>query len=147
MSELDEQLEELERLEREATPGHWIECGDHPGAPEPFWHVVRVGDSVGNGPRVMPESEDDAKFITLARNLFPQLLEERKALKAENEGLRALLEAHRGYELRVLEGSADAEAEVERLRNLCVALESQLSVQDFTDDYRLSRFIPTDIIS
>ena len=116
MSDFDEQVAELERLEQEATPGPWehnsynaifsgpllrelnaqeikIPTGtpdDDPrwaALPEPL--VASVPASYGDtatGRRAI-----DAELIAAMRNALPGLLEERKALKAENEESKAQL--------------------------------------------------------
>jgi hypothetical protein len=85
----DRELDELERLEREATPGPWvslIEGRDHlagddfiqaPGDRDPDIYVsIRVNDSFH------PAAAADQDFIAAARNAMPGLIAEIRRLRA-----------------------------------------------------------------
>ena len=87
----DRQLDELERLERGATPGPWIsmiEGRDHhagddfiqaPGDRDPDIYVsIRVDDSFH------PAAAADQVFIAAARNAIPGLIAEIRQLRASS---------------------------------------------------------------
>ena len=99
---LQERLDEVLRLEAEATPGPWcvdnyvVNPGDSPGQ----WHVYETWDD--DGPLLSTElgSESDARFIAAARNILRPLgdaykaaLSALEASHAERDKLRAELEA------------------------------------------------------
>lgn len=90
-----EQLAELRRLEKEATPGPWTGESDWGAA------YSKVDGTVifrGERPRRIPQSERpgpsaNGRFAAALRNAAPSLLDEIEALRAEREKLRAALEA------------------------------------------------------
>jgi hypothetical protein len=91
MTELitDEQIAELERLEKEATSGEWTAEGCD----------VNLGLT-----RIACCSEGDEEFIATSHNLLPSLLQSYKVLKEENERLgrvRDIIEAFAADELNV----------------------------------------------
>lgn len=69
-------LEELERLEREATPGPWRRDADYPQL------VAGMASVPGGVPYFAPA---DAALIVAARNQLPALLAELRALRAVAE--------------------------------------------------------------
>lgn len=88
MSITEEQLAELERLEREATPGpwRWWTSNSHTrlGTPDKDEAVAFGYASRADGVGSIAILLDDMNFIVAARSALPQLLAEVRRLKEEN---------------------------------------------------------------
>lgn len=79
----DEQIDELERLEREATPGYWSNTHDNcPRSNGILCGSYWVVGNVGEGPCGDIMSTLDARLIAAARNALPALLAELRELRA-----------------------------------------------------------------
>lgn len=93
MSITEEQLAELERLEREATPGPWL-VEDKRG----WWRVRGPGGVAFDDGSACNEynaecDADTRDLIVAARNALPQLLAEVRRLRDENAMFRGTLAA------------------------------------------------------
>lgn len=118
MSVTEEQLAELERLEREATPGPWSTCKMMPS--DGHDEAVAVLDADGfrandvcdcyGDSRV--EREANARVIVAARNALPALVAEVRRLREEN-AMRDQRDEARELVRRYVEG--DCLYEVQRL--------------------------------
>lgn len=99
-----EQLDELERLEAEATPGEWLLRE----LPRGHGFAIESEENTGNVGRAYNDESEDAQFIAALRNnakalieaarnglgrweIDKELNEQRHLLIAENEKLRELL--------------------------------------------------------
>lgn len=100
----DEELEELERLEQDATPGPWVfrddSCGEY-RVLGPDCKLVFNKDFGGLRRHLMPPHEEDARLFVAARNALPSLLAEVRELRAivaqiDDEDLRVLQAMARG---------------------------------------------------
>ena len=65
-----DRIEELRRLEREATPGRWVSRKIE-DAKDDWWSI----DAPGDPPSLALVGPEDAAFIAAARNAMPLLLE------------------------------------------------------------------------
>lgn len=75
-------LEKLERLAKEATPGPWrVKCDNEICAGEKKVHLAKVMLSY-------KEWESNAAYIVAACNALPDLIAELKAARAENADLK-----------------------------------------------------------
>lgn len=82
MSITEEQLAELERLEREALPGPW-RTGRHPDPSCDVAYVLPHGMPGEEAATIyLDDSERHAAFIVAARNALPALIQEVRRLRA-----------------------------------------------------------------
>jgi phytoene dehydrogenase-like protein len=88
MTDLAALLDELERLEKAATPGPW----DHGGSDAVshwIWERCGItGDPDAPDTRIASASPADSAFITAIRNALPRLLSELRALLAVERAAR-----------------------------------------------------------
>ena len=99
-----EEIQELRRLEREATPGEWQAMNGY-GPLNNLMHCYYIGTSKF-GPVLSAESDlagrrEDIELCCHARNFLPRLLDEIERLKAENARLKASV-AHAEQEIHIL---------------------------------------------
>lgn len=83
-------LDELERLEREATPGPWETTADPLSGVPAF--VKTPGELIA------ADAPADAALIVAARNALPALLVELRALREVAKVAEAHLNERRGYQ-------------------------------------------------
>jgi hypothetical protein len=90
-------LQEIKEREARATPGFWVNMGEH-NPDSVFFGEIRCGGTQEQETfiliAVMPESDDrtdDFNFIAHAREDIPALVAEVERLQAENEQLKGKL--------------------------------------------------------
>jgi hypothetical protein len=96
-------LQEIKEREARATPGFWVNMGEH-NPDSVFFGEIRCGGTQEQETfiliAVMPESDDrtdDFNFIAHAREDIPALVAEVERLQAENERMRTVLKAYYAF--------------------------------------------------
>lgn len=102
----DAELDELEKLDKAATPGPWLEyegdiCIQPPpyntplgdkGAfltTRPYPEPVLSGTPIGHDNSTLSCSDEDRALVIVSRNALPALIDEIRALQAERAALQA----------------------------------------------------------
>lgn len=76
-------LDELERLEKAATPGEWAFTGfDHNAQPQIHGTHNLVAVVAHEGVRTNTETQADAALITATRNALPAMIRDLRAMRA-----------------------------------------------------------------
>jgi len=116
-------IEELERLMAEATPGEWTFQPCPKGWPRGYWCIVgETGWVIGNPQSNEPAStvnECDGEFIAALQRSAPALLAELRALRSENAKLLAVRDAAAKYANLCNPRPSDAMAELEKALAQC----------------------------
>lgn len=88
-----EQLGEIWGRWEKTTQGKWEICGDHPGAPERFWHVV---STLPLGGVDLPATKEDAIAIAATPTDLAALRAHIEAQEGENDNLQTAMERKTG---------------------------------------------------
>ena len=109
----DEEIAELEELERKATPGEF-RCVDDTG----IWSIKSYEDKIVHC-IMIDGSKEDCEFLAKARNVLPRLLQAYKELKKKTSDL--CLDTYKEWD-RLNKEIAQKDAVIERMKDVLEAV-------------------------